>query len=219
MTLQPLTVVKLGGSHAFSVRLPQAVTAIAAARAPVVIVPGGGPFADAVRAAQGRMGFSDETAHCMALLAMCQYGEVLASLHERLRPANGLARIRELLAAGTIPVWMPWPLADGLDTLHPSWDVTSDSLAVWLAARLGARRLILVKSAELPGGPASAEHLVSIGATDPAFPAYLAAGGLSALWFGPAAIPHLTCAIDSTCDYGDQIVITTNATTDEKLRS
>src|SRR5688572_11112389 len=69
------TVVKLGGSYALSPRLPAILAAIRASHVPVVVVPGGGPFADAVRAAQPRMGFGDRAAHRMALLAMAQFAE------------------------------------------------------------------------------------------------------------------------------------------------
>ena len=60
----------------------------------VVLVPGGGPFADAVREAQPKMGFDDAAAHHMALLAMEQYGRALVSLNETLALASSLVAIR-----------------------------------------------------------------------------------------------------------------------------
>ena len=65
-----LTVIKLGGSHAFAPQLKDWIGAVAAQAGRIVLVPGGGPFADAVRDAQARMGFDDGAAHRMALLAM-----------------------------------------------------------------------------------------------------------------------------------------------------
>jgi aspartokinase-like uncharacterized kinase len=50
-----LTVVKLGGSHADSPLLRPWLDAIAAACGHAVLAPGGGPFAEAGRAAQKRM--------------------------------------------------------------------------------------------------------------------------------------------------------------------
>ena len=76
-----LTIVKLGGSHALGPHLRGWLDAIAARAGSIVIVPGGGPFADAVRAAQGPMGFDDCAAHHMALMAMAQFGRALESLH------------------------------------------------------------------------------------------------------------------------------------------
>ena len=75
-----LTVVKLGGSLAFSDALRPWLDALSQCARHVVVVPGGGPFADAVRAAQPRMGFDDRAAHHMALSAMEQYGRALVGL-------------------------------------------------------------------------------------------------------------------------------------------
>lgn len=199
------TIIKLGGSHAFSPRVAEAVNTIAAASAPAVIVPGGGPFADAVREAQPRIGFDNAAAHRMALLAMCQYGEALASLNPRLAPANTIAAIRDALARDAVPVWMPWPLADGLEAVPASWDITSDSLAAWLAAHLGATRLILVKSAEPQSAHATAESLARDGVVDPAFASFLRGQAFTSWWIGPSAIPQLACMIGGACEYGCRI--------------
>ena len=56
-------------------------------------------------------------------------------------------------------------------TITASWDVTSDSLACWLATRLGAATLVLVKSAPVPAGQATAEALAATSLVDAAFPA------------------------------------------------
>ncbi len=137
-----LTVVKLGGSFAFSPFLRSVLAEIEAAPCPLVVVPGGGPFADAVRAAQPGMGYGDDAAHRMALLAMAQFAEALAGLSPRLRPTSNLAGMQTAIAAGAVPIWSPWPLSDGLEALPASWDLTSDSLAAWLAGKLRARRLV-----------------------------------------------------------------------------
>src|SRR5579871_3085941 len=126
------TVVKLGGSFAFSPRLRDWIAAIAACAGRVVVVPGGGPFADAVRAAQAPMGFDDRAAHRMGLLAMEQYGCAIASFDERLLLADSLEAIRQGLAEGKVPVWLPTPTVLTDTAIPQSWDVTSDSLAAWL---------------------------------------------------------------------------------------
>nr|MBP9655021.1 hypothetical protein [Rhodocyclaceae bacterium] len=76
--MTPPTVVKLGGSLAAAAQLPRLLHELA--RLPdLVIAPGGGPFADAVRRAQKERGFDDAAAHDMALLAMAQFGRMLAA--------------------------------------------------------------------------------------------------------------------------------------------
>src|SRR5277367_6058937 len=136
-------VVKLGGSFAFSKHLRDWIETLAACAGRVVIVPGGGPFADAVRLAQPRMGFDDLTAHHMAVLAMEQYGRALVSLKRMLSTADSVDAIHRELATGRVPVWMPRRMVFGATDIGQSWDTTSDSLAAWLVGEIGADRLLL----------------------------------------------------------------------------
>ena len=138
-------VVKLGGSYAGSPLLRSWVRAVEAAAGRVVLVPGGGPFADAVRDAQAAMGFGDEAADTMAMLGMAQFGIALCSLGALLVIAENAAAIAAALGGGQVPVWAPLAMARAESDLPRSWDVTSDSLALWLAWRLGAGALLLVK--------------------------------------------------------------------------
>ncbi|TWA79589.1 aspartokinase-like uncharacterized kinase [Azospirillum brasilense] len=178
MSSAPLWVVKLGGSLWRAPELRRWLEILVAARRlRVVVVPGGGPFADAVRDAQPALGFGDRAAHRMALLAMEQYGTALADLEPRLSPARSLADLR---GRPSPTVWMPLPLADDADVAE-SWDVTSDSLAVWLAGALGATCAILVKSAPLPDAAVPVTRLVADGVVDPALPGRMARFG-GAVW-------------------------------------
>jgi 5-(aminomethyl)-3-furanmethanol phosphate kinase len=190
-----VTVVKLGGSFAFSPELSGILNAIGSATMPVVVVPGGGPFADAVRDAQPRMRLNDSAAHRMALMAMAQYAEALAGLAARLRPAASLAAIRAAIGAGHVPVWSPWPMADGLEALPESWQLTSDSLAAWLAGKLGAERLLMLKHGSRPQtvGEASVAGLV-----DPLFPDYAQASGAEVNWLNAAQIGALRAILAPT---------------------
>lgn len=161
-------VIKLGGSLARSARLPRWLEALAGTAA--VIVPGGGPFADAVREAQAHWGFDGQTAHDMAILGMRQYGRMLLGLCPRLQAMDAQAK------PGQAQVWLPLPetLADQLPA---TWDITSDSLAAWLAKRIGASRLLLVKSVdELGAGNTvpslGVEAATEAGWIDPAFGHY-----------------------------------------------
>ena len=180
-----LTIVKLGGSHAFSPHLTAWLDAIATCAGRVVVVPGGGPFADAVRAAQPRIGFDDRAAHRMGLLAMEQYACALASLRATMRLAGSAAAIRSVLHEGRVPVWCPVPMALRAPEVPWSWDVTSDSLAAWLAGKLAARQVLLVKQVEPWNDPVPAQALVERGIVDPLFPGFLAASGAAGYLAGP----------------------------------
>src|SRR5215471_15853620 len=160
------TIIKLGGSFAFSAHLKDWVNAIVDCGGHAIIVPGGGPFADAVRAAQVRMGFDDRAAHHMGLLAMEQYGCAIKSLHEKLSLAETLDSIRSGLIDGRVPVWLPSRMISGAADVPQSWEVTSDSLAVWLAGKIGAERLVLVKHIEQTGGTMRVADLAAHGIVD-----------------------------------------------------
>ena len=113
----------------------------------LVIVPGGGPFADAVRAVDRQLGLSATTAHWMAIAAMDQYAQVIAERLDGTLLIEDPRDIGTAVAGGRVPVLRPSRWLREADPLPHSWDVTSDSIAAWIAGQLGARQLILVKPA------------------------------------------------------------------------
>jgi len=180
-----LAIVKLGGSHATGPYLKDWLTAIAAEAGSIAIVPGGGPFADAVRSAQASIGYDDRAAHAMALMAMAQFGCALQSLNPALRPAASRSAILRALKDGKVPVWSPEQMARAAG-LPETWDVTSDSLAAWLAGALGAGRLLLVKHGRFETETVDVRDLVERGVVDPLFPRYLKESGAQAWLASPA---------------------------------
>ncbi len=111
-----------------------------------VVVPGGGLFADAVRSVSEHHPLTPDDAHWMAILGMDQYAILLAS---RIRNAELVQRRGEIaraLARKRIPVLAPSRWLHEADPLPHSWDVTSDSIAAWIAGEIGARHLILIKA-------------------------------------------------------------------------
>ena len=167
-------VVKLGGSLIESPHLSTWLTYLATSRGRAILVAGGGPFADAVRTAQRQRPFTDNAAHLMAILAMEQFALMLAAIEPGLRPAASRAAIETSCREGVTPVWLPSRMTTSAPDIPESWDVTSDSLAVWLARKLGVGRVLLVKSAALPAGGASAIALAEAGIVDPLLPRFLA---------------------------------------------
>src|SRR3954468_21385089 len=99
------TVLKLGGSYAFSPFLKNWIDAVKDCAGCVVLVPGGGPFADAVRAGQPRMGYDVRGARGTGVPAMDQSGCALAHMGCPLRRGASAAAIRNVLRAGGVPVW------------------------------------------------------------------------------------------------------------------
>jgi len=135
-----MIVVKLGGSLYNTPELAHWLNALAgySQQQDIVIVPGGGPFADQVRTAQDLYQFNDSTAHHMALLAMKQFGLMMIDLEEACQPFD-------VNSPNHLSVWLPDDDLLNEATLQHSWDISSDSLALWLANKLHATQLILVK--------------------------------------------------------------------------
>jgi aspartokinase-like uncharacterized kinase len=180
-----LAIVKLGGSHAKGPHIQDWLQAIAAEAGAVVIVPGGGPFADAVRSAQAAMGYDDSAAHAMALMAMAQFGRALMSLNPALRVTASRSAISRALKDRKVPVWSPEPMARAA-ALPETWAMTSDSLAAWLAGALGAGRLVLVKHGRFEAQAVDVHELVARGVVDPLFPRYLKESGARAWLAAPS---------------------------------
>lgn len=150
---------------------------------PVVIVPGGGMFADAVRKTDQVHSLDPLVSHHLALDAMRLSASVVAALLRK-------SVVREVdTQKATIEAWKSgrddpslhvWDVIDSWNTLQPSieqhcgpvpsdWRLTSDSIAAALAAYWGADKLVLVKSIDRPA-EASWESLARDGAVDEVFP-------------------------------------------------
>jgi aspartokinase-like uncharacterized kinase len=200
-----LTVVKLGGSHALAAALTDWLEALEAGAGKTVLVCGGGPFADAVRAAQPRMGFDDRAADAMALLAMEQFAIAIAGLRRGFTVVDSRSGIEMALHDASVPVWAPRRMVREAQDIPASWDVTSDSLAAWLAGVLGARRLLLVKRVDNADGRITTTELAQSGLVDKAFPDFLAASGVPGFLLGPSDQTALAQALRADTAIGRPI--------------
>jgi 5-(aminomethyl)-3-furanmethanol phosphate kinase len=112
-------------------------------RRPVLVLPGGGPFADAVRAVDAHVGLGDAVAHALALRAMDQLGLLVGPL---LPAAEPLTR---LVAPRALGILQAAPAFAGRADIPEAWAVASDSLAVLAAGAIGGEEAILLKA--VPG--------------------------------------------------------------------
>ncbi|BAN24797.1 amino acid kinase family protein [Caballeronia insecticola] len=166
-------VVKIGGSLSHDPALREWLTRLwEVGGGRVVIVPGGGDFADAVRQYQQEWHFDDLAAHNMCLLAMAQYAIMMQGVVPELVLASNESRIRRALRDGRVAVWVPTDLMRATPDSMTNWDTTSDSLAAWLSTSLNAERLMIVKSCEVEAN-APLETLAADGIVDRRFPAYV----------------------------------------------
>ena len=174
-----MIVVKVGGSLYDHPHLGPGLRAYldTLAPSPVLLVPGGGDFANAVRKLDTTHQLGEEASHGLALWAVDLAGEFL---HRLLNPPNPPTPFpKREGGANTAP---PSLLGKGvgglgscdfLDTLPHTWAVTSDSIAARAAVAYRAERLVLLKSIDIPPGTPWVEA-AQRGWVDPHFPTLVA---------------------------------------------
>jgi len=139
-------ILKVGGSlaeHPASLKKLCKELAIFAKDHKILIVPGGGRFADVVRDFDKTYSLSNTVAHKMAILAMDQFGLFLSGIIPNSYVCYSLEEVRNS-PSGTLPIFLPSMFIFRKDLLEHSWDVTSDSIAAYIAGMLNAEKLILV---------------------------------------------------------------------------
>ncbi|MDW3094949.1 MAG: amino acid kinase [Gammaproteobacteria bacterium] len=140
-----MIIIKIGGSLYSSSYLKEWCDQLAGIKVPIIIVPGGGPFADQVRDVDNKWHLSDNTAHNMAVMGMQQFGCLLININNKLSPLESSNN----LFADKPYVWLPYQDLSTECDYPRNWQITSDSLAVWLACKMSASHLCLVKSAQI----------------------------------------------------------------------
>ncbi len=162
-----MTVVKVGGSlFDHPGLLPGLCKWRAGIEGRLLFIPGGGAVVDAVRNWQQIHQFDDQVAHRMAIQGMAVAGEFLKTV-----PDCDVFDSREALNEKELP---------------SSWAVTSDSIAVWVAKRTRAARLILLKSIDVPAGTPWSDAAAN-GWVDDFFPTAVSR------WDGPVEVVNFRC--------------------------
>jgi aspartokinase-like uncharacterized kinase len=164
-----IKVIKLGGSLEQSRQLIDCLNCIANnVKDNMIIVPGGGLFAEHVRQSQQRWQFNDAIAHEMAILAMQQMALLFHSLQPNFQCLNTVKGIQSQIKKKAQIIWSPKISELNKAGIQASWDITSDSLAAWLAMQLQANQLSLVKATNVPD-EATITQLIKRGILDKAF--------------------------------------------------
>jgi 5-(aminomethyl)-3-furanmethanol phosphate kinase len=154
LVVSTLTVVKVGGSlfdvPELGFRLRRWLDG--QSLVDVLLVPGGGPTADVIRAVDRLHGMGEEKSHWLALRALALNARILADLLSVARVLESEER------QGGIEIIDPFAFCQMDERAHPTealphtWAVTSDSVAARVAIRMRATRLILLKSVTIPEG-------------------------------------------------------------------
>ncbi|MEX0887004.1 MAG: hypothetical protein WD009_11250 [Phycisphaeraceae bacterium] len=210
-----LSVVKLGGSL---LEMPGLVDRLVdVLPRPGVLVTGGGAAADRVRGVDQQVELDESTSHWLCIHAMAMHARLFAAALAARGVVTRLladrAACAEACAAGALAVvepvaWLERDEREGAGIPH-RWQFTSDSIAAHVARRVGARRLVLLKST-LPGGAGACgearggsgggggvvdvDEAARQGVVDPCFPA--AATGLECVQLvNLRATPATTCRL------------------------
>jgi 5-(aminomethyl)-3-furanmethanol phosphate kinase len=135
----------------------------------ILIVPGGGPFAETVREFDRAMAISPDAAHWMAILAIDQYAHVLAERIPGAALIEEPGALPQTLTSSGVAVLAPSRWMRSADVLPHSWEVTSDSIAAFVAGALDADRLILIKPATQVSDPVDPYFATALPAGMPYF--------------------------------------------------
>jgi aspartokinase-like uncharacterized kinase len=144
-------VAKIGGSLA---QHPEALRSLCtkvgeiAKKHRLLIVPGGGVFADAVRETEKQFCTSVYVSHKMAVLGMDQFGLLLSELIPDAIAIASLEKSKDYWKSETTPVFLPSKMMFREEPLEASWEVTSDSIAAFVACRVNADAVILAKDVD-----------------------------------------------------------------------
>lgn len=118
----------------------------------VLIVPGGGVFADAVRRIYSKYRISEATAHKMAILGMHQYGLFLSDI-------SGVAVTKSIDEISGPKIILPLEIIEK-SSLPSSWDVASDTIACYISKSAGLSSFI--KLTDVDGIIVGGEVVVTI---------------------------------------------------------
>jgi aspartokinase-like uncharacterized kinase len=137
-----VTVVKIGGSL-FPEHTNELCEQLTKSKEKIVLVNGGGPLANNIREFNKTCSFSDDVNHWNAIKCMDIIGNFIADENKNIVPITSLDEIENIYKMNKIPLILTYELMRKEDPLKHSWDVTSDSIACWIANKINAKLLIL----------------------------------------------------------------------------
>lgn len=197
-------IIKIGGSLLRANTLKKTLAIISQCKhRKIIIVPGGSIFAEHIRTTQQKWKFNNKAAHKMALLAMEQYAHLMQSYAPQLQPTNTFNGIKRTIQEQKIPLWLPSKMINQANDIPCNWQITSDSLALWLAKRIHAKHTILIKSLEKQD--MNARQLAQEGIIDQAFPKIMQGTKTDIWWVSPKTLKNLQTLLQHNQQPSDQL--------------
>ena len=108
-----------------------------------VIILGGGEFANLIRKYDAEINFSQQTNHWTAIECMDIIAKLLDDKVDSTRLAFSIEEVNNVSDEGLTPIFVVSKFLKEEDPFECSWDVTSDSIAAYVAHLLNANLLIV----------------------------------------------------------------------------
>jgi len=116
-----------------------------------IIIPGGGSRANFVRHLDVEFNLGDDLSHWMAIYAMDLNGILIKEEYPFIELIKDLKLLKNeinLPKNDPILVFQPYHYLKTKNPLPHSWDVTSDSITLYLAKKLGLNEIFLIKNVD-----------------------------------------------------------------------
>ncbi|MHA2009540.1 MAG: amino acid kinase family protein [Promethearchaeota archaeon] len=112
----------------------------------VIIIPGGGSLANFIRKVYSELKFTEEVAHWMGIISMNYNGIEIGKKFSELKVIEEFDKLQE--CGKKFILFLPYRFLKNTDTLPHSWDVTSDSITLFLANKLRLINCFLIKDVD-----------------------------------------------------------------------
>jgi aspartokinase-like uncharacterized kinase len=174
MTVVRVSVVKVGGSLLTRADLPRRLRAWLAGERAIhptthfVLIAGGGPWVETIRAIDAHSPLGDERAHWICVSLMDVTAGLVGAMLPELSVVDSLADLKRRLAVPGVSLLRPSEFVARVERTLPGvrlpadWSVTSDSIAGRLAVALAADELVLLKLAPPPSDSGSENWLARL---------------------------------------------------------
>jgi aspartokinase-like uncharacterized kinase len=112
----------------------------------IIIIPGGGSYANFIRSIDKKFVIGDNLAHWMAIFSMDYNGKDLNRKFTDFECIDDFEKIQR--AKRIFCIFLPYNYLKKKDELPHSWDVTSDSITIYIANKLNLNKCYLIKEVE-----------------------------------------------------------------------
>jgi len=112
----------------------------------IILIPGGGTIANFIRNVYKELKFTEELAHWMGIVSMNYNGIELSKKFPKIETIENFESFHEL--DKIFCIFLPYEYLKANDKLPHSWEVTSDSISLFLAKEIGLNACFLIKNVD-----------------------------------------------------------------------